>query len=340
MEKKMNAEFQNEKESGERAMNENMIPLKIFRAAQEYSRMGLMVIPLVDGEDGLFAEVSRILSRAIPVDSGQLQKWFYDGKYRNIGIVCGLSSNLVVIDFVGEGWNESYEIFSKAFPEIVSTWTIQKDDGTQQLWLRTHGLLQNMTSRFRTFNEAKIILKAHGQYVVAPPSKSRFGNFSLNNPKAKLLEITKQQLIDITSWLSDEYNQTPKWSLPGENVSISTKINREKSKIVLPENATKGFIQLSRSCLDLWWDLSDGERVLLMTYLMLAKWYKTEIGKCPYSDREIAGKLKWSRSTVLKHKKSLAKRELVKSEKGIKGVLLLNYKRLVVCGRKQDDPGQ
>jgi hypothetical protein len=335
--------------------------------AQKYEKMYFSVIPLNNTKDGLEAPASWRGRQTFRADSELIKKWFceYEYDYRNIGIVCGRISSLMAIDFIGPNWQKAYAEFCTAFPVLSKkAWNIKKDDGKVQLWFKAYLFPEDIPARVRNIDGAKAILKGKDFYVVAPPSKSHLGQFTLLNQNSELSKLTEQEKEEIVTWFPNEYvddksnvsraaglrgtNETtlekPITRSPEANVKKENKVDQTneirplKPDISLPESSRKGFIQLPRLNLDLWWNLSDGERVLLITYLWLAKWKKAEIGQCPYSDHEIADRLNWNRSTVLKYKKRLAKRLMVKSKRGIKGVFLPSYENLVVCGRKQDAP--
>ena len=128
--------------------------MNVFEAALDYARKGYSVIPLV-GKIAAFAWTRYQTERAT---YKQVAQWFI-AENRNVGIVCGGVSNLVVIDLDSA---EAVERFRQTFPDWLDTKTIKTGRGLH-LYFSPYMIPQNA-------RRGGIEIRGNGQYVVAPPS--------------------------------------------------------------------------------------------------------------------------------------------------------------------------
>lgn len=132
-------------------------------AAVSYFYEGLSVIPLT-GKKSAIPWAIHQQDLAIPQT---IHRWAKDGKFGNVGIVCGeVSHNLVVIDLDGLA---AVEAFEKQFPYLLDTFTVLTGSGKgKHLYYRVDDLPP--TTKISYPNHQGIELRANGCYVVAPPS--------------------------------------------------------------------------------------------------------------------------------------------------------------------------
>ena len=148
-------------------------------SARWFAAQGCSVIPIDHPDDTTQTDPSRVgktpvvawksFQAASPTD-GELVAWFGTGRLRNLGVVTGAVSNLVVIDCDSTKaveWAEAH--FRK------TNWRVRTSQG-EHWGFRHPGAPVANRVRIRTGDPAiKIDVRGDGGYVVAPGSKHRDG---------------------------------------------------------------------------------------------------------------------------------------------------------------------
>lgn len=131
----------------------------INQAAMRYHHHGLTVVPL-KGKKATVNWQGLIQGRQT---AHQVNAWIIEGKFANVGIVCGEpSGNLVVIDLDGL---EAVQEFYTTFPELTETYTVMTGSANgAHLYYRVSHLPSSV--RTKGFE-----LRGDGCYIVAPPSR-------------------------------------------------------------------------------------------------------------------------------------------------------------------------
>lgn len=158
--------------------------LSIYEMSLEYARRGFQVIPLhsidADGNctcgDKCTSPAKHPIASLVPnglknasSDPNILANWF-EGKNRNIGIVTGKDSGLVVLDVdYKNGGSKSFDDLLLTFSlervkEIVATISVQSGNGEHYYYQYTP--LKNSTSKLGQ----GLDIRGDGGYVVAAPS--------------------------------------------------------------------------------------------------------------------------------------------------------------------------
>lgn len=146
---------------------------------QWLAALGLSVIPVDHPAETTHTDTARIGKtpsdswkrfQATPPDADYLRQWFGNGHQRNIGVVTGAVSNLVVIDL------DSPEAVAWADAHLPATpWQVGTGHG-QHRGYRHPGVPVGNKVRIRTGDPAiKIDVRGDGGYVVAPGSVHRSG---------------------------------------------------------------------------------------------------------------------------------------------------------------------
>lgn len=165
-------------------MTNSLNNLSIYEMSLEYARRGFQVIPLhsidADGNctcgDKCTSPAKHPIASLVPnglknasSDPNILANWF-EGKNRNIGIVTGKDSGLVVLDVdYKNGGNKSFDDLLLTFSlervkEIVATISVQSGNGEHYYYQYTP--LKNSTSKLGQ----GLDIRGDGGYVVAAPS--------------------------------------------------------------------------------------------------------------------------------------------------------------------------
>ena len=130
--------------------------------------LGLSVIPLQPR--GKLPAVSWKKYQERRVDREQIPQWFGNGEDRNVGIVCGEVSNVVVIDCDSAEANVWADAHLPQTPMMTRT-----AKGTHRYYRHPGGLIRN-TVRLRTGEDRiKLDVRGDGGYVVAPGSMHETG---------------------------------------------------------------------------------------------------------------------------------------------------------------------
>lgn len=106
------------------------------------------------------------------VKASQIFDWEREGKFKNVGLLCGAASdNTVVIDFDGLG---GYELFKVQFPALVNTLTVATGSGAGMHCYFKVALLPDSKAFLDILIEGgelvNIEIKSDGKQVVVPPS--------------------------------------------------------------------------------------------------------------------------------------------------------------------------
>ena len=135
----------------------------IFEAAHRYVDKGFSILPCT-GKRPSILKWEALQER--PPTHADVNRWRDMGHLHNIGIIGGaVSGNLVIVDLDGD---ESVDRFSRAFPSLMETYTVQSGSGHgRHLYLRSDIL---PASKRTSQPWGNVELRAHGCYVIAPPS--------------------------------------------------------------------------------------------------------------------------------------------------------------------------
>lgn len=133
--------------------------MPLLEYALEYAKNGFYVFPLAIGRK-IPAFAGGKGHNDATIDLAQIREWWADQEY-NIGIACGIKSNLSVIDLDGkQGMDSAKKI--KTF--IPKTLLVKTPRGTH-IYLRHNEELKTTTNIME-----KVDIRSEGGYVVAPPS--------------------------------------------------------------------------------------------------------------------------------------------------------------------------
>lgn len=135
--------------------------------AIELSEKGYTVIPL-NGKVPAVKEWQAMRK----VERDLIMAWDQAHKWNNIGMVCGVASNnVVVIDFDGMA---GYELFKLAFPELIDTMTVATGSGNGMHCYYKVDLLPDSRAVMNIVADGgeliNIEFKSDGKQVVIPPS--------------------------------------------------------------------------------------------------------------------------------------------------------------------------
>jgi hypothetical protein len=134
----------------------------IFEAAHRYVERGFSIVPC-DGKKAAIPWAALCERRPTAAD---VNRWRDMGVLHNVGIIGGaVSGNLALVDLDGD---EAVDRFSRAFPSLMETYTVQSGSGHGlHLYLRADIL---PPSKRTSQPWGNVELRANGCYVVAPPS--------------------------------------------------------------------------------------------------------------------------------------------------------------------------
>lgn len=136
------------------------------RAAWLYLRAGFSVIPCLGKQPyGLrsWAEFQHHKP-----NHNQLLMWERQGRFRNVGIICGaVSGNLVVIDLDGEA---AVKTFENQWPSLARTYTVLSGSGKGKHLYFYCDKLPATTKAMALPGGGNIELRSTGQLIIAPPS--------------------------------------------------------------------------------------------------------------------------------------------------------------------------
>jgi hypothetical protein len=187
----------------------------ILDAAHSYVSKGFSILPCV-GKKAAIPWAALCERRPTLAD---VNRWRDMGYLHNIGIIGGaVSGNLVIVDLDGD---EAVDRFSRAFPSLMETYTVQSGSGHGlHLYLRADIL---PASKRTSQPWGNVELRAHGCYVVAPPSiHPDSGNRYEVIRRVPILHKTSLTLL--ANWIDDQnaWRRTPRPepSFAGERPAI------------------------------------------------------------------------------------------------------------------------
>jgi hypothetical protein len=175
----------------------------IFEAAHRYVSSGYSIVPCV-GKKAAIAWAALCERRPTPAD---VNRWRDMGVLHNVGIIGGaVSGNLVLVDLDGD---EAVERFSRAFPSLMETYTVQSGSGHGlHLYLRSDIL---PASKRTSQPWGNVELRANGCYVVAPPSiHPDTGNRYEVIKRVSIKRVLSLSLL--TAWIDEQHawRRTPR----------------------------------------------------------------------------------------------------------------------------------
>ena len=133
--------------------------MSLLEHALEYAKNGFYVFPLSIGSK-MPAIAGGKGHNDATIDLNQIREWWKDNEY-NIGIACGIKSDLSVIDLDGEQGVLSIQDFK---PFIPKTLTVKTPRGWH-IYLKYNEELKQTANILE-----KVDIRSEGGYVVAPPS--------------------------------------------------------------------------------------------------------------------------------------------------------------------------
>jgi len=171
-----------------------------------YYNQGFSIIPLRKESKKPNIKTWEAYHKKRPTEK-EIKQWLHEGKFQNIGVICGeVSNNLVVIDIDDKEIGKLLKLKPERIYESGG-WIIQTGNG-YHIYL----LHKKNPGRLRKISKLKIEYRSNGGYVVAPPSthpnghqykfinKKDFATLpELNNDKdvKSIFDAMEKQLRDI-----------------------------------------------------------------------------------------------------------------------------------------------
>ncbi len=179
--------------------------------AKALTERGFTTIPLI----GKRPAVSEWQKLTTDVVKAKTDVWLKEGKWQNIGMLCGAASgNVVVIDFDGM---PGYEQFIAKFPALAETYTVKTGSGNgMHCYYRLDLVPDNVDVKGILIGEeyVNIELKADGRQVVIPPS--------IHPDTLQEYEVAKRvpilKLTEISAVIEWMHSMQPAWEPPTENI--------------------------------------------------------------------------------------------------------------------------
>lgn len=191
----------------------------IFDAARRYVERGFSILPCT-GKRPSITKWEALQER--PPTLADVNRWRDMGFLHNIGIIGGaVSGNLIIVDLDGD---EAVDRFSRAFPSLMETYTVQSGSGHGlHLYLRSDIL---PASKRTSQPWGNVELRANGCYVIAPPS--------IHPDSGRRYEVIRRVSIKrvlaltlLVNWIDDQnaWRRTPRpeASFAGERPAIGEK---------------------------------------------------------------------------------------------------------------------
>jgi len=176
--------------------------------AKHYRKMGFSVIPLKSPETHpdepeewkrpILSEWRTYQERRSSEE--ELEEWF-EGRKRNIAVVCGEVSNLLVFDF---DTPELFDSFCEDFggkDEILGKTRVVRTGGGYHVYFRLKSEIPEWL-RSQKWEDEDFEIKWNGTYVVAPPS---------THPSGKCYEVVRQEAIFTEREVEDFLNKLALW---------------------------------------------------------------------------------------------------------------------------------
>lgn len=119
-----------------------------------------------------------------------LSKWYREGCYQGIGVICGRLSNLLVIDFDNLTF---FRDFCEQFSHLTITYIVKTPNG----WHVYYHIPRNVDVQLPT-NIEGLDIQWEGRYVVAPPTHG-YIQHHITTP----ITLNAADLADIGAWMTD-----------------------------------------------------------------------------------------------------------------------------------------
>ena len=165
-----------------------------YLAATQYAQLGLSVIPLQGKRPALNSWKQYQQERP---SLSEIDQWYQQGLFNNIGIVCGeVSDNLVVLDLDGVA---GYPAFVATFPELADTYTISTGGGVgKHIYFKVGTIPPSVKAMGTPIGNLELC--GNGRQVVAPPSiHPTTGNAYQVHIEIDILNV--DSLGDLVKWI-------------------------------------------------------------------------------------------------------------------------------------------
>jgi hypothetical protein len=221
-----------------------------YLAATQYAKLGLSVIPLGGKRPALKSWKAYQQRQAT---QPEIDQWYQQGLFNNVGIVCGaVSDNLVVLDLDGVA---GYPAFVATFPELADTYTVATGGGVGR---HVYFKANSMPSSVKAMNTpiGNLELCGNGRQVVAPPSiHPTTGNAYRVGIANNILYV--DALSDLVKWIESfkAPEQPPTWkppkrdNLPSDDVVINPRVMDAIAHELLRRNFKQHGDWLHGSCI-------------------------------------------------------------------------------------------
>ena len=145
----------------------------VSSAAADYAARGFPVLPLKPGSKH---PATRHGKNDASADAGQVASWFPPDTDRNVGIVTGEQSRLIVVDIDPRNDGDAgFERLERTFGKLPDTMRAKTGGGGRHLYFSVSGGTAGLSDRPGVAGYDGVDLKAGG-YVVAAPSVHESGN--------------------------------------------------------------------------------------------------------------------------------------------------------------------
>jgi len=174
--------------------NENFkLPQQFHTVATQYLAHGISVLPVWGMSNPELFKVAatnwKTHQRWFATDY-HLGKWYREGCYQGIGVICGRLSQLLVIDFDNLSF---FRDFCEQFPQLTMTYIVKTPNG----WHVYFHIPAHVNVQLPTHIEG-LDIQWEGRYVVAPPTHGY-----IQHHITTLLTLSETDLTDIGAWMTD-----------------------------------------------------------------------------------------------------------------------------------------
>lgn len=180
-----------------------------YLAATQYAQLGLSVIPLQGKRPSLNSWKQYQQERPL---LSEIDQWYQQGLFNNVGIVCGeVSDKLVILDLDGVA---GYPAFAATFPQFADTYTVATGGGIGK---HVYFKVDTMPPSVKAMNTpiGNLELCGEGRQVVAPPSvHPTTGNTYRVEIETDIIQV--DALSDLVKWIESfkPQEQLSAWQLP------------------------------------------------------------------------------------------------------------------------------
>ena len=180
-----------------------------YLAATQYAQLGLSVVPLQGKRPNLTSWKTYQLRSAM---QSEIDQWYQQGLFNNVGIVCGeVSDNLVVLDLDGVA---GYPAFIATFPELADTYTIATGGGVgKHVYFKADTMPPSVKAMGTPIGNLELC--GNGRQVVAPPSvHPTTGNTYRVEIETDIIQV--DALSDLVKWIESfkPQEQPSMWKPP------------------------------------------------------------------------------------------------------------------------------